>query len=321
MKSVWEYGLSTHVGPVKKVNEDRSFFRYSTQGKGQDYAIALMADGMGGYQAGDKASELAISKIKQWWDKNITHIVNGGLSLPESIESLKAAFFEINEELIKISYQDGVMAGTTLSVILFHQNQYGICHVGDSRIYQISTKKIYPTSKMSENAYEITQPLIEGCLPTQRLIEYGCNQIPVNSSNLEGMIQLTQDHSWVETEVQKGRLKREEARVHPRRNVLLQCLGIDPSLDVFVQEGYSNEGDIFLLCSDGFYSLFSDSSIENLILSRTSKKVNLQSITDELVELANQQKDAADNISAMLLQKMTLDRKGLRDFFTNLIKA
>ncbi|WP_019153854.1 PP2C family protein-serine/threonine phosphatase [Robertmurraya massiliosenegalensis] len=319
MKIAWEYGLSTHVGPIKKVNEDRSFFRFSNQSKVNNYAIALMADGMGGYQAGDRASEFAVSKIKQWWDHRSIQIEYGELTLTESIESLKTVFFEINDELIKISHQDGIIAGTTLSVILFHQNQYVICHVGDSRIYQLSQKMISPIRKMSDYAYAITEPLSEGSNPTHPLTDEMRNIYPVNTSSLKGLTQLTVDHSWVEAEIRNSRLTREEARVHPRRNVLLQCLGIEPALEVFVNSGYSNGEDLFLLCSDGFHSLFSDSIIEELLLSRTSQNVKLQSISDELVELANQHKDAVDNISVMLLQRKKLERNALMKFFSNLI--
>jgi PPM family protein phosphatase len=337
MRIVWEYGLSTHVGQVKQVNEDRSFFRYSKHNKIQNYAIALIADGMGGYQAGDKASEYAVSKIKEWWDINSAQIENGSLTLSKSIESIKGTFITINQELINMSHDEGVMGGTTLSVILFFEESYGICHVGDSRIYKLTTKRIEQNQKVKlGEEYAITQPLGEGMMLTQPLNGEKTMQtqplsdddgeistfLSINTGLInDRFIQLTEDHSWVETEIRKGNLTREEARVHPRRNVLLQCLGIEQSLDILVNEGYINEGDIFLLCSDGFYSLFADSSICNLVLSRINKNIDLQTISDELVELANQQIGATDNISLMLLRRMKFDRKGIMEFLSNFIKV
>lgn len=340
MKIVWEYGLSTHVGPVKKVNEDRSFFRFVNKNKSHHYAIALIADGMGGYQAGDMASELAVSKIKDWWDSHSREIEAGTLSLNKGKESIKATFAAINDELIMMSRQNGVHAGTTLSVILFHDNQYLICHVGDSRIYQLASKDKNlqneclldaPNSQPPNEARTeelVTQPLNEGderdlvtqpiCCETEELMMNPVVSYPWNKGSIT---QLTTDHSWVEREVKRGNLTREEARLHPKRNVLLQCLGIEKDLEVYVDEGYINEGDIFLLCSDGFYSLFADVDISDFILKRIeSGKCSLQAISDELVEMAYSN-GATDNISVILLQRMTIDSKGLRGFLSNLIKV
>ncbi len=74
-------------------------------------------------------------------------------------------------------------------------------------------------------------------------------------------IQLTRDHSFVEEMVQAGELTHEEAEVHPRRNVLTRALGVDPDVEVDINEYPITPGDRFLICSDGLTKELSDSQI------------------------------------------------------------
>lgn len=99
----------------------------------------------------------------------------------------------------------------------------------------------------------------------------------------DGMLhQLTQDHSWVAEEVARGALTPEEARKHPRRNILTQALGMAPEvLPDSVRMEVSGD-DVLLLCSDGLHSLVSDDEI-----ARTLADEEPQEACRSLVERAN----------------------------------
>src|SRR5262247_3423846 len=77
--------------------------------------------------------------------------------------------------------------------------------------------------------------------------------------------QLTEDHSLVNELMKSGRLSPEEAETHPQRSVITRALGTDPDVDVdtFVVE--TQEGDLYLLCSDGLTTMLDDESILELI--------------------------------------------------------
>ena len=117
------------------------------------------------------------------------------------------------------------------------------------------------------------------------------------------IVQLTEDHSWVEQEIKKGRLTKEEARQHRKRNVLTQCLGIEKGVDPWSQTGFYQPSDLFLLCSDGFYSMFSNDEIGETILGLEKEYTNLQTLTEYLVKLANYS-GTRDNITVILLRNI-----------------
>ncbi|MCX6113605.1 MAG: protein phosphatase 2C domain-containing protein, partial [Proteobacteria bacterium] len=79
--------------------------------------------------------------------------------------------------------------------------------------------------------------------------------------------QITVDHTYVQSLVERGEIQAEEALTHPEAHVLTRCIGADPSLEVDTQRfwlwpnEHADEGDILLLCTDGLYSLVPDVEI------------------------------------------------------------
>ena len=73
--------------------------------------------------------------------------------------------------------------------------------------------------------------------------------------------QLTDDHSLVAELVRSGKLSPEEADSHPQRNVITRVLGTDPDVDVDVFTVDAEEGDVFLLCSDGLTTMVDETRI------------------------------------------------------------
>lgn len=70
----------------------------------------------------------------------------------------------------------------------------------------------------------------------------------------KGLNQLSYDHSFVAELVRNGEISEMEAKVHPKRNILLSCIGVQPEVKCFSMTGNLCKGDLFLLCSDGFYN-------------------------------------------------------------------
>ncbi|WP_025026485.1 PP2C family protein-serine/threonine phosphatase [Caldalkalibacillus mannanilyticus] len=253
----WRYGISTHQGP-KLVNEDSCFLRVGTEEGADHFALALMADGMGGLDAGNVASKLAIEQVKRWWDEHIAQLMLAEEPLRMLRKEFCTLFPLINQRIWEHGRQQGIRLGTTFSILVLYAGSYLIVHVGDSRVYHF----------MAED---------------------------------QELIQVTEDHSWVASQVRQGRLTREEARIHPRRNLITRCLGAEPDMQVECFEGEYGAGDTFLVCTDGFYTPFRDQELLSLLLQVQTEQEELQWSSDELVRLALQA-GADDNISVILLR-------------------
>ena len=96
--------------------------------------------------------------------------------------------------------------------------------------------------------------------------------------------QVSTDHSWVEEAVAMGTLTREEARIHPNRNVITRAIGLDPQIEVDTLTMPLAEGDLLLLCSDGLNSMLSDNEIKGLLVDQNPEKV-----CQALIDAANNQ--------------------------------
>jgi len=116
----------------------------------------------------------------------------------------------------------------------------------------------------------------------------------------DGKLQLkTKDHSLVNRLVELGEISHSEADQHPQRNVLYRALGQSDALEPDVSLLPFEKGDRLLICSDGLWSVLSDSLIEEMI----SSVKDFDETTAELVRAAN---DAGgpDNISVVLVEKL-----------------
>ena len=111
----------------------------------------------------------------------------------------------------------------------------------------------------------------------------------------EQMEQLTDDHSLVNELLKSGRLSEEEAHLHPQRSVITRAVGTDPDVDV---DGFSieaEEGDVFLLCSDGLTDMVEDEEILELVHEHRD---DLEKAVKALVSAANRG-GGEDNITAV----------------------
>ena len=109
------------------------------------------------------------------------------------------------------------------------------------------------------------------------------------------MEQLTEDHSLVNELLKSGRLSSEEAQVHPQRSVITRAVGTDPDVDVDGFTIEAEEGDVFLLCSDGLTDMVEDEEILDLV---HRNRDDLEKAVKALVAAANRG-GGEDNITAV----------------------
>jgi len=253
------YG-ETDVGQLREHNED--FIGWDTS-----MGLVLLADGMGGHNAGEIASELAVTSIRD----ALQDVLAPNLIASNVIDfndAIREAIIYANDEIIRMANERLECAGmgTTIVVTLFHGNRVINANVGDSRIYRLREK-------------ELTQ--------------------------------ISRDHSLVQEMLDNGYISEEEAQMSASRNLITRALGIADQVEVDIVQDTVENGDLFLLCSDGLTDLVTDDEILQLLLLY---KDDLKSGCKELIALANE-KGGKDNISVILagLQEAYSDSVGLEE--------
>jgi serine/threonine protein phosphatase PrpC len=129
----------TDIGLVRKVNED-SFLCEKLEGIKDTY-LYIVADGMGGHNAGEVASTMAVQEVASYIKNNIEVLKLGDKEIQDLVRN---AIFYANDKIYKTSIlkSNCLGMGTTLSMVLAKDNCIYIGHVGDSRIYLIRGKEI-----------------------------------------------------------------------------------------------------------------------------------------------------------------------------------
>ena len=196
----------TDIGRKRSHNEDC----YAAE---PALGLYVVCDGMGGGNAGEVASHMAIDAILAYVKAEARRgcAAGGGMANPnlspltnQLADALRAA----NETVYRASWKQAKYAGmgTTVVAVRLTGRHMSVAHVGDSRLYLIRN----------------------GAIRT-----------------------LTSDHSWVAEQVAKGYMTEEEAERSPRRNIVTRALGIESSVDIDLAEIPIAHGDHLLLCSDG----------------------------------------------------------------------
>lgn len=260
---LYYYGL-TDTGNLRDNNED---YFFAGQLKKDEY-LFIVADGMGGHEAGEVASRRAVNMFVQQLEKekNMAAAENSTYIL----ESLKRIIININETLIREgsrSHKKNGM-GTTFSALYIKKNQGYIVHVGDSRIYLFSPS-----------------------MPHTGNIDTSDTQVEMSQ-----LSRLTEDHSFVGKLVKEHLITEEEARRHPKRNVLFQSIGIKKDITIQTKGPIPIQmGQKYLVCSDGLYGVVPDSEIEEYLNEKSTTQ-----IAEQLVKRANFN-GGPDNISVIVI--------------------
>lgn len=288
MRRNWQIGIATHRGTKKVKNEDSHLSLMTSDHQGNELALFVVADGMGGYEIGDVASQLAVTTIKSWWEKRVNKILKRRNALERLVYEAQQTLERINMLIISTGQAKAKKMGTTASLLALYKGKYAVIHIGDSRIYQMKE------NGESYSAFNINQEQNTVILdPTPQLY------------------QLSEDHSWVEDQVRQGKLTHEKAKQHPRKNVLTQCLGIKENIEPYIEYGTYQPDDLFLVCSDGFHVLFSNDEIKNMLVNLEKEYGNLQMICDYLVNFSNFS-EAYDNVTLMLIRNTYTINKAIK---------
>ena len=240
---------ATHVGKLREHNEDAVASDLSM-------GLVMLADGMGGYKAGEVASEMAVlliaSELNQAMQSTSRLIKSEPSLLPESNMLINAVNLT-NAAIYQTSQNQPECAGmgTTLVTGVFTNNRLVLGHIGDSRMYRLRG---------------------------------------------EIMTQLTEDHSLVQEQINAGLITTEQAKVARNKNLVTRALGIDPMVEMDLQEIVVQVGDIYLLCSDGLTDLVSDVEMRKILLEASD---NIAYAADKLISAANEQ-GGLDNISVVI---------------------
>jgi len=205
----------TDVGKVRDHNED-------TIGAQPDIGLWVLADGMGGYNAGEVASGIAVKTIVDMVTEACKREKRGDIEsstgyMRQTIvlrDAIHRANKVINQTAQSQPQCEGM--GTTLVASLFYDNKVSIAHVGDSRMY-----------RLRGNRFE----------------------------------RITMDHSLLQELVDRGFYSQEEAQRSTNRNYVTRALGVEANVEVEVQEIEVQKGDYFLMCSDGLPDMVEDEDI------------------------------------------------------------
>ena len=199
------WGTHTDTGKVRQQNEDALL---------AESGLFAVADGMGGHNAGEVASALAVTTLKAG--------LREGIATSDVLRNLVQ---QANSVIYTASLDDSTQAGmgTTLTAVAVVPESDGhilVANVGDSRTYLLRNGEMH-------------------CVTT--------------------------DHSYVQELVNEGVITADDARTHPRRNIVTRALGIDRNVTVDVQSLRVEPGDRLMLCSDGLVDEVTDADIADIL--------------------------------------------------------
>lgn len=228
LRGKFNFAQLSDTGRVREHNED-------ALGTIPNTGLLVLADGMGGYNAGEVASGIAVRTVLELVALSCAREVRNKMDqesgLMRQTIALRDAIVRANRIIHQTAQTQPQCAGmgTTIVACLFQDNRISIAHVGDSRLYRLRRNRLE---------------------------------------------QLTMDHSLLQELVDRGFYSQKEATRSPNRNYVTRALGVEASVQVEVQELPVERGDIYLLCSDGLPDMVDDEDI-HLTLSTFSANLQL----------------------------------------------
>lgn len=207
----------TNPGMVRSHNEDSVACDAAC-------GLVVLADGMGGYNAGEVASGIAVSVVAT----EICQRLREASPIErdeESGDELGLALLRDNIRKANLSIYQAAQSqpqysgmGTTIVAGLFYDNSVVVGHVGDSRMYRLR----------------------DGVLET-----------------------ITRDHSLLQEQIDSGMISIEDARLSKNKNLVTRAVGIDADVVPEIHVHEVRIGDIYLLCSDGLNDMVEDEDIQS----------------------------------------------------------
>jgi PPM family protein phosphatase len=223
----------TDPGRVRDHNEDCIESR-------PEMGLFVLADGMGGYNAGEVASGMATSLIadglQETWNLREVERLSRDQAKALSEKLIQEQVGRANAAIFTTSQNNPECAGmgTTLVVCLFYDDFLTVAHIGDSRLYRLRG---------------------------------------------EALEQVTRDHSLLQEQLDSGLITPEEAKLSQNKNLVTRALGIDPTVDAEIHVHEAQPEDIYLLCSDGLSDMVEDEEIRlTMITLRSNPSLTVQQL-------------------------------------------
>ncbi len=206
------------AGVVRSHNEDAVYYN-------PVFGLAILADGMGGYNAGEVASGMVTTLLGSELEKSFTLNEPQKLTPDGQLQarvSVEAEIARANNAVYQAAQSQPQYAGmgTTLVMAVFFDNSMMVAHIGDSRLYRLRG---------------------------------------------ESFEQITRDHSLLQEQIDSGMLTVEEARHSQNKNLVTRAVGVDPVVETEIHSYDVLPGDIYLLCSDGLNDMVEDEEIGSTI--------------------------------------------------------
>jgi protein phosphatase len=262
------YGLSDR-GLVRENNED--YFCIE-----DELNLLIVCDGVGGGEAGEKASKIAAETIREYTAKllrgdNLPFITKYNTKLSELgnkfANIIQFANKVVYEAAKEFSLQPGQIA-TTVVATLIKDYYFIIAHVGDTRGYLIRNGQI---------------------------------------------MQLTTDHTFVMEQVKQGIITLEEAKVSAYKNVLTRALGAAPDVEVDIDELCLKNDDYLLLCTDGLTNMVSEEDILKVVNTCRVPSIICEELVNEANKAGG--KDNITVVVAQILEYKQKDDEKYKKFF------
>jgi protein phosphatase len=224
LEEALEIASDTHSGMVRPHNEDSIACEPAC-------GLMVLADGMGGYNAGEVASGIAVSVM--------TTEISQRLKVDSPVDRVSKSGEELGVQLLRDNICKGNYSifhaaqsqpqydrmGTTVVSALFYDNRVSVAHVGDSRMYRLRGEKLET---------------------------------------------ITRDHSLLQEQIDSGIISVEDARLSKNKNLVTRAVGIDVDVEPEIHLHDVRVGDIYLLCSDGLNDMVEDEDIKGALYAMQS---------------------------------------------------
>jgi protein phosphatase len=213
----------SHPGMVRTHNEDSVFVD-------GEAGLAVLADGMGGYSAGEVASGIAVNvvsnglmpELKSGRELSKVDVQSGlthaAMLLSQQIAAANKGIYEAAQ-----ARPECAGMGTTIVAAVFFGNRVSIGHIGDSRCYRLRGEKFE---------------------------------------------QLTHDHSLLQEQIDSGQLTKEQAKYSLNKNLVTRALGIEAIVPADISEYRLELDDIYLLCSDGLTDMVEPEVVHSIVAGK-----------------------------------------------------
>src|SRR5437762_10905080 len=215
--------MLSHPGMVRPHNEDSIF-------ADSDYGLVILADGMGGYNAGEVASGIAVTVVSSGLMPELnsgrelakvdvqTGLTHAALLLQQQIAAANKGIYEAAQ-----ARPECAGMGTTIVAAVFHGNRVSIGHIGDSRCYRLRVDRFE---------------------------------------------QLTHDHSLLQEQIDSGMLTQEQAKYSLNKNLVTRALGIEAVVPPDISEYRIEAEDIYVLCSDGLTDMVDAEAVREIVATK-----------------------------------------------------